>query len=223
MPPLLPQQNFSDTMKNNIRFSLKTLAVIAIILLAKPLSSQQNAIRMTPLQPVIGKFSLNYERAFSSKTTFMVEYQRWFERRTAGAGLWLLGIPAFSWDETYNKGFRMSAFVRQYGDAAMQGVFIEGGLYFGQHDITTRSETTVIDPNPIFIFDFVNTVVEEQSYDDVGVYGLRLGGGWHKAKGSFSLEFSGGFNYNGNSQGVRPTLGMKEFAPYTRFALGVAF
>ncbi len=210
-------------MKNNIQVSLKALTVITITLLTNTLYSQQNAIRVTPFQPVIGKFSVSYERAIAPSTTVMVEYQKWFERRKSGAGLWLLGIPAFSWDETYNKGFRMSAFVRQYGNAAMQGGFIEGGLYFGQHDITTRSETTVIVPDPIFIFDFTQTVVKEQRYNNVGVYGLRLGAGWHKAKGDFSLEFSGGFNFNGNSQGVRPTLGMKEFAPYTRFALGVAF
>lgn len=210
-------------MKNNIQVFLKTLTVTTITLLTNALYSQQNAIRATLLQPVIGKFSVDYERAITPRTTLMFEYQKWFERRTSGASLWLLGIPASSWDETYNKGFRMSTFVRRYGNAAMQGGFVEGGLYFGQHDITTRSETTVIDPDPIFIFDFVHTTVEEQRYEDIDVYGLRLGGGWHKVKGNCSLELSGGFSLNGNSQGVRPTLGMKEFSPYTRFALGVAF
>jgi len=203
--------------------SLSALLTLSLAIFTTSLYSQQNAIRVTPLQPAIGKFSFNYERAVAPSTTFMVEYQRWFERRTSGSGLWLLGVPAFSWDETYNKGYRMSVFVRQYGEAAMRGGFIEGGLYFGQHDITTRSETTVINPDPFLFFDLWQTSVEEKHYDDVSMYGLRLGGGWHKVKGNFSLEFSGGFNLSSNPKGVDTTLGMKTFAPYTRFALGVAF
>lgn len=209
---------------NNIRrFSQNTLLTLSLVIFTSALYSQQNSIRVTPLQPAIGKFSLDYERSVAPRTTVMVEYQRWFERRTTGAALWMFGIPATSWDETYNSGYRMSAFIRQYKHAAMQGGFMEGGLYFGRHDITTQTEMAIFNPDPLFFFNLWQTSSEEVHYENVGVYGLRLGGGWHKVKGKFSLELSGGFNLNGNSQGVRPTLGMKAFSPYTRFALGVAF
>lgn len=210
-------------MKVNHSVSIKTLTIVSITFMASALYSQQNAIRMTPLQPVIGKFSIDYERVIHPGTTCMVEYQSWFEHRSSGAGLWLLGIPAAAWDESSNKGFRVSVFLRKYRHEAMRGGFLEGGAYIGRHDITTRSETVVLFPDPDFPFNFWHSNVESKHYDHVRSFGLRCGGGWHKVKGRFSLEFSGGFNLNGNSQGVRPTLGMKPVAPYTRFALGVAF
>lgn len=206
------------------KFSFATLLTAIILLSSNTLYSQKNAIRVTPLQPVIGKFSVDYERAVAARTSVMVEYQQWFERRSSSFGLFLLGIPAFSADEMYNRGYRMSFMVRQYSGEALNGVFGEGGFYLGRHDITARTETTIVDPSPDFIFDLFQTSTEEEHYKNVRVSGLRLGGGWQRTRGNFSWELSGGLNLNtGNSQGIRPTLGMKHVAPYTRFALGVGF
>ncbi len=210
-------------MKNTFSYFLSTLTTLSLAILTTTLYAQQNAIRVTPLQPVIGKFSIDYEHTIAPRTTFMVEYQRWFENRSSGAGLLLFGFPAAVWDDNRNEGYRFSAFVRQYKQAAMKGGFVEGGIYFGNHDIRTRTETLIVNPDPVFIFDLWQTSVEETHYNNVRIYGLRLGGGWHKVIRNFSLEFSGGFNLNANPSGVETTLGMKTFVPYSRFALGVGF
>lgn len=207
-----------------LRFSLATLLTTIILLFSNTLYSQKNAIRATPLQPAIGKFSIDYERVVAARTTVMVEYQKWFERRNSSAGLFLLGIPAFSADQTEIRGYRMSFLVRQYTGAALNGAFGEGGFYLGRHDIITRTETTIANPSPDFIFDLFETTMEEEQYENVRVSGFRLGGGWQRTRGHFSLELSGGLNFNTvNSRGIRPTLGMKNVAPYTRFAIGVGF
>jgi hypothetical protein len=212
-----------NAMKNTFSYFRITLTTLTLAILTPTLYAQQNAIRITPLQPVIGKFSIDYERAIAPRTTIMAEYQRWFENRSSGVGLLMFGIPAASWNESHNEGFRFSTFVRHYSRAAMKGGFVEGGVYFGSHDITTRTETSIINPEPVFIFNLWQTSVEETRYENVRMYGLRLGGGWHKVIRNFSLEFSGGFNLNANPSGVETTLGMKPFAPYSRFALGVGF
>lgn len=210
-------------MKNTLNSFRNTLTTLILAILTPALYAQQNAIRVTPLQPVIGKFSIDYERAIAPRTTVMVEYQRWFENRSSGMGLLLFGIPAASWDNNRNEGYRFSTFVRHYSQAAMKGGFVEGGLYFGNHNISTRTETVIVNPDPIFIFNLWQTSVEETHYNNVRMYGLRLGGGWHKVIRNFSLEFSGGFNFNANPAGVATTLGMKPVAPYSRFAIGVGF
>ena len=210
-------------MKSSNQVSLKTLIIASIFFQFNALYAQQNAIRITPLQPVIGKFSVDYEHVINSNTTYMLEYQRWFEHRSSGLGLLMLGIPVATWDDSYNKGYRMSFLMRHYTKTAMHGGFVEGGAYFGFHNIKTRSETTVFFPDPTFPFPTWQTTVEEKNYGGIRSYGLRFGGGWHKVKGQFSMEFSGGFNLNGVSEEVRPTLGMKAFSPYSPIALGVAF
>jgi len=219
----LSHHEIKIAMKSSNQVSLKTLIIASIFFQLNALYAQQNAIRITPLQPVIGKFSVDYEHVINSNTTYMLEYQRWFEHRSSGLGLLMLGIPVATWDDSYNKGYRMSFLMRHYTKTAMQGVFVEGGAYFGFHNIKTRSETTVFFPDPTFPFPTWPTTVEEKNYGGIRSYGLRFGGGWHKVKGQFSMEFSGGFNLNGVSEDVRPTLGMKTVSPYSRIALGVAF
>lgn len=210
-------------MKNTFSYFRSTLTTLSLAILTTTLYAQQNAIRVTPLQPVIGKFSIDYEHTIAPRTTFMVEYQRWFENRSSGASLLIFTIPVASWDENRNEGFRFSTFVRHYSQAAMKGGFVEGGVYFGNHDITTRTETFIANLDPVSMFDLWQTSVEEMRYEDVRMYGLRLGGGMHKVINNFSFEFSGGFNLNANPSGVETTLGMKTFVPYSRFALGVGF
>ena len=182
--------------------------------LPTPSNAQQNALKATPLQPVIGKFSVSYERAVGPKTTVLAEFQSWFERRQTGTALWMPIWLASSTESTTNNGKRFSLFVRQYTKAALQGGFVEGGFYVGKHDIQTTSETSVL----IFFNE-----TQTESHPDVKVRGARFGGGWQKTTGHFSFELSGGLSLNGNAQNVRPTLGMKPVSPYTRIAMGFNF
>lgn len=223
VPPPLSHHKIQIAMKSSNQVLLKALIIASIFFQFNALYAQQNAIRITPLQPVIGKFSIDIEHVIDTNTTFMLEFQSWFEHRSSGLGLLMLGIPVGTWDDSYNKGFRMSFLMRQYYKGAMHGGFMEGGAYIGLHYIRTRTETTIFLPDPTFPFPIWQTTVEEKDYGVVRSCGLRLGGGWHKVKGKFSMEFSGGFNLNAVSKEVRPTLGMKAFSPYSRIALGVAF
>ena len=178
------------------------------------MNAQQNALKVTPLQPAIGKFSVSYERVLGPKTTVLAEYQSWFERRQTGTAFLMPVWFASSSETVTNNGKRWSLYLRQYAKTAMQGIFAEGGAYIGSHDIETTTETSVL------IF-WGST--ETERYRDVRVSGLRIGGGWHRTTGHFSFELSSGLSINGNSKNVRPTLGMKPVSPYTRIAVGVNF
>jgi hypothetical protein len=210
-------------MTNQFRFSLLAFALCTFF--AHPLLAQQNAIKMTPFQPVLGKFSLSYEHVTKPKTTMLVEYQRWFENRESGLGFFFLGILASSTETKTNSGYRMSFMARKYAKTALNGSFFEGGLYVGKHQITTRSEVSTLSLDPDFFFlPVYHSTVTEKVYKDVRVGGLRAGAGWQKSTGSLTFECSGGINLNAfNDKNVRPTLGMKVVSPYARLAVGVKF
>lgn len=213
------------TMTQQIRFSLLTILIAAAVFFSQPLFAQQNALKITPFQPILGKMTFSYERVVEPKVTLMVEYQRWFEHRQSGVGLFFFGFPASSTASNTNKGYRINFLARKYTKSALNGAFIEGGAYLGKHDITTRTETSILLPDPDFFFLPINqTTVEEKEYKNVRVAGLKAGGGWQKSAGIFTFECSGGLNLNGfNDKNVRPTLGMKPVSPYARLALGVRF
>jgi len=209
-------------MTNQFQFSL--LFSISI-LFAQSLSAQQNALKITPFQPLLGKLTLSYEHVVKPKTTIQVEYQRWFEQRQTGLGLLLFGFPVSTTESKTNTGYRISVLGRKYAKTALKGGFFEGGAYIGKHDITTRSETSILVPDPDFLFfPIYQTTVEEKEYKNVRVAGLRIGGGWQKSAGIVTFECSGGLNLNAfNDKNVRPTLGMKPASPYARLAVGVKF
>lgn len=212
-------------MTNQLSFSLLTIAFFFCTFFVQPLLAQQNAIKITPLQPVLGKFSVSYEHVTKPKTTMLVEYQRWFENRESGIGLFVLGILASSTETKTNSGYRMSFMARKYAKTALNGSFFEGGLYVGKHQITTRSEVSTLSLDPdFFFFPVYNSTVTEKVYKDVRVGGLRAGGGLQTSKGNLTFECSGGINLNVfNDKNVRPTLGMKAVSPYARLAIGVKF
>jgi len=179
-------------------------------------NAQENALKITPLQPFIGKLSLSYERTMAPKTTVQVEYQAWFEHRQTGAGTALV-FPvtlANSSETVTNQGQRWSLSLRQYAKTAMHGIFGEVGAYVGKHDISATTETSVL----IFFNE-----TETKKYPNVHVSGVRFGGGWHRTKGHFSLEISGGLSVNNVPDKARLTLGMKPVSPYSRIAVGVNF
>lgn len=189
----------------------------------------QTSIKLTPLQPVIGKMSVSLERPIDSKRTWMIEYQHWFEKRTQSSDIYpfpLMPVLMFSdGTQTNNKGFRVSAMRRKYRKGIYKGGFGEAGAYIGRHSIAQTAEMTSVSLLvPIFSDEQFNDkpIVRR---DDVLVAGARLGGGFHKAyKSGFSLEFSGGLNFNlVNSKNFRPSASMGYIMPYSRFALGWTF
>ena len=196
------------------RLTLTTSFFALCITLLTQVNAQQNALKITPLQPVIGKVSMSYERAIGPKTTVLAEYQSWFEQRSTNTALFFPILLANGSETTTNNGRRWSLYLRQYAKNAMQGIFAEGGAYVGNHNIQTTTETSVL----IFF-----TESETKKHPNVKVSGVRLGGGWQKKKGHFSFELSGGLSLNGNSKNVRPTLGMKPVSPYSRIAMGFNF
>lgn len=208
-------------MTNHIRFSLLTLTIA----FSTVLHAQQNALRITPLQPILGKMSLEYERSIAPRTTVLVEYQKWFERRQNGIGFFFWNALASSNETNTNKGYRMNVLLRKYSKETFRGGFVEGGFYIGKHDIVTRTETSTLTFDGDFFFlPIYDTKVEETKYDNVRVAGLKFGGGLQKTIGDLSLECSAGLNINGfNDQNIRPTLGMKPVSPYGRIAVGVVF
>ncbi len=214
-------------MKNQVQFSAFTLTIAFAIFAGSALNAQENAIKITPFQPLLGKFSIQYERVLSPQNTAVLEFQKWNERRQTGAGLFAFGIFVSSSDVTTTNGYRMQVLGRHYTRKAMNGGFLEGGGYFGKHDIEVRNETSSFNPWAIFGTDplgFYQNKIEVNRYDNVTVAGLKLGGGWQKSQGILTFECSAGLNFNAiNSRNIRPTLGQKKVAPYGRIALGVKF
>jgi hypothetical protein len=178
------------------------------------MNAQENALKITPLQPFIGKFSASYERVLGPKTALMVEYQNWFEHRQTGTAFVFPALIANSNETVTNEGHRWGLYLRQYAKTAMQGIFGELGAYAGQHDLQATTQTSVL----LFFGE-----TETKKYPNVHVSGVRFGGGWHRAKGHFSLEISGGLSVNNVPDNARLTLGMQPVSPYSRLAVGVNF
>jgi hypothetical protein len=190
--------------------------------------AQKTSIKFTPLQPIIGKMSVSVERPISHNKTLMIEYQQWFENRRQNQEVYpfpLMPVLIFSeGTQTRNEGFRLSALYRKYGKSNYKGGFIESGAYIGRHNIKQTEGTTIFGLLPNASNDeyaYLPLVRQEKTW----VTGLRLGGGFHKAyKSGFSLEFSGGLNFNlVNSKNFRPSASMGYVMPYSRFALGWTF
>lgn len=210
-------------MKSNPNFPAQALLALCLLFSCTRLSAQ-HSVQLTPLQPLSGKFSLGYEQAFGPKTTFMVEYQRWFEHRQNGIGSLLFFPLAGSTTNSTVSGGRLSAFMRFYRKEALQGGFMEVGAYTGKHDIEVVEETSVLVPDGSFFFlPTYQTSVKEAHYKNVRAYGLRLGGGFHRVSKHVSVECSGGLSLNGNSEGLRPSFGFNPVSLYSRFAVGFGF
>ncbi len=201
-------------MKNQRQFSIHSIAALFITIACNTLFAQQNAIKITPLQPVIGKFTVHYERVVAPKTTLVFGYQRWFESRSSGTALIFPIFLASSESRTRVTGGRVNFSVRKYAHTAMHGLFGEVGAYMGKQQVT---ETT---SGSLLIF-FHNT--SDTKTVKVSEQGLRLGGGVHKTIDCFSFEFSTGLSFNGNSKDIEPTFGMKPVSVYTNIAIGLNF
>lgn len=212
-------------MKNKIEL----LAIACMITLASQfpvsLHAQHNAVKIN--LSFSGKYSAEYERAYDSKNTLMVDFQKWHFNRTNGSALFFLGILA-SEDKTVEiNGFRTELLARHYGKKAFQGGFFESGIYVGKHDIKITSTSSTFNSLAIFLlaFDEISeTSTSTVEYENVVVAGAKIGGGFQKALGHFCFEFSGGMNVNAlNSKNIRPVLALKGISPYARVALGLAF
>lgn len=214
-------------MTNQVRFSLPPLLLAFSTLFANTLYAQQNTLKITPFQPLLGKFTIQYERAMSPKNTIAVEFQKWNERRQTGAGLFAFGIFVSATDVTTTKGYRMQVLARHYTKQALEGAFIEGGGYIGKHDIEVRNETSSFNPYAFLgsdPFSFYQSDEHIDHYNNVHVAGLKAGAGWQKSAGILTFECSAGLNLNFfNDKNVRPTLGLKQVAPYGRLMMGVKF
>jgi hypothetical protein len=214
-----------NDMKNILKF-----AVVIIASFFAPhsnLNAQQNALKVTPFQPLRGKFTAQYERAFDKNNSFVLEYQRWNEKKSSSDGAFILGIGVSSHENVHVTGQRFQGLLRHYPAGAMNGLFFEGGGFFGKHDIVIAKENSTLNMFELFIgdpFDYYESSSSVKKYEDVKVVGLKGGIGWQKSRGPFTLECSGGLNYTAaNSQNIAPTIGMKPLAPYGRLALGVRF
>lgn len=215
--PTFASSKMHNDMTHRFQVSRPTLTssffALCVTLLTQ-VNAQQNALKITPLQPVIGKISMSYERAVGSQTTLQAEYQAWFEHRQTGTGLVFPILLANSNETVTNNGNRWSLSLRQYAKTAMHGIFGEVGVYAGKHNIQTTTETSVLV--------FWNSS-ETKKYSNVRASGIRFGGGWHKTKGHFSLELSGGLSLNNVPDEARLTVGMRPVSPYSRIAIGVNF
>lgn len=214
------------TMKYNFRFLLLTLAVALSSLFANVVSAQQNAVKITPLKPVFGKLLIQYERAIAPRTTLIVEHEWWKYHRKKSGGIFILGIISTSSEETNITGYRSGLMLRQYGERGRKGLFVEGGFYFGKHDIVVVKESETSSIWGIFLLNpyaFGGSTYAKTTYDDVRVSGLKLGCGWQKTAGAFSFEISGGVRTTKihNRSDAAPHL--KKNAPYTRLAVGLNF
>lgn len=212
-------------MKNLVKFCNLPLALFFFMQINTALLAQQNALKF--IMPLNGNWAGHYERVLNTKTSITAELQKWNQDRSRSNSTQLLGITESHHINTEVKGFRMEIMLRSFAKSALNGWFAEGGLYFGTHDLTVSDKTTSVSPYPLFFGD-LDKVYEENTttteYKNVRVGGIKAGGGFEKCYGHFSLEVSGGLNFNAfNSQNVRPVLPLKGVSPYLRVGMGVAF
>lgn len=192
-----------------------TIAALALCMAAVfQMNAQQNALKITPLEPVLGKLSFSYERALDSRTTLLLEAQNWFETRSTHSAPFFPVLLATSSQTVRNTGMRWALYGRRYTQSALKGGFVEAGAFTGKHQIKTEEEISVL----IFWSES-----SQEQFKNVRVNGFRLGAGLQRGKGHFTYEISGGFSINHNSQRVYSSLGMKPFSPYGRLAIGARF
>lgn len=194
---------------------LRTAAAAALCIAATfQMNAQQNALKITPLEPVLGKISFSYERALDSRITLLLEAQNWFETRSTHSAPFFPVLLASSSQTVRNTGMRWALYGRRYAQSALKGGFVEAGAFIGKHQVKTDEESSVL----IFWSES-----SQEQFKNVRVSGFRLGGGLQGGKGRFSYEFSGGLSLNQNPQRVYTSLGMKPVSPYGRLAVGIRF
>ncbi len=212
-------------MKNNFQLLALTCLITLSTQFSTTLSAQKNAVKINLAS--LGKISVDYERAYDSKNTVQVGFQRWHQQKSHSSTIPIFGILSTTGDASNIKGFRMEFIARHYRKKAFHGGFFESGFYLGKHDITITSTSSSFSAISILLLDFEHiytSSTETKNYKNVLVAGGKIGGGYQKAFGNFDLEFSGGINVNAiNSNRVRPTLAFKAVSPYARVAVGVAF
>ena len=212
-------------MKNNIQLLALTLTITLTSQFSGNLYAQKNALKINLAS--IGKYSLEYERAYDSKNTLMVGFQKWHQSTSNSSSLAFLGIIASEDQTTEITGFRTEFLARHYGKKTYNGGFFESGLYVGKQDITITKRNSTFNTLAIFLLEvdqISDSSTEVREYENVVVAGGKIGGGFQKALGFFDFEFSGGINVNAlNSKNIRPVLALKGISPYARVAIGVAF
>lgn len=219
--------NFSITSNfSAMKFPVKIIALPLILLFSfSILYGQQNALKLN--LPYNQNWSGNYERVINTKTTFLVEFQHWNRHTSHATTLSLFGITETDSRQVTISGYRTEIMLRRFAKSAMNGWFMEGGLYAGKHQVNVVDQNSTVNPYALFLFNFDELYQEETKtthYSDVRVGGLKIGGGFDKHFGHFSVEVSTGLNMNlFNNQNVRPSLPLKSASPYLRIGMGVAF
>lgn len=186
-------------------------------------ASAQITVKVTPLEPILGKLSTAVELAGNNKNSVMIEYQKWFERRSFSltSNSILGGSTTNAWRNEV-QGFRLYGHYRHYTDSVGQGAFMETGLYYGKHQISTYRSKETTSSGGLFGIDPSTEWSMSAEQEGVKVAGTRLGAGYVKTLGNyFSMEFSGGVNLNFyNSAEFRPTFSTSLLIPYCRIGIG---
>lgn len=220
-PAPLSQQN---TYKMNKQILI--LGITAFItLFSTTLGAQQNIVKIRPL-PVLGKFGFQYERKLAGHTSIEVEWQRWDFQRKKSDNFFLLGLlyTASSSDVIQVKGNRFQFVGRCYEHKNMTGWFLEGGFHVGKFDIKRTESSSSFSVLGFFNGNFGSESTKITRFDNVRANGLKLGGGFQRKRGSLYVNFSGGFEINEVDRKVSAIVrGLRDIAPYGRFAIGVGF
>lgn len=200
---------------------MKTQIVIVVFaIIANTLSAQkvdstlahlpyQNVLRVTPLQFIWGKMSAAYERGISQRTTANMELQLWKEDYSLGWGF-PLGVR-----ESYtNTGYRVSASLRFYPEAAFQGFYTQVGIFTGKHDITTSYALTIA---------LLPVIRATSVFDDVWSSGAKVGIGYHVMVGHLSFDMGLGFGLAAPSNSEIKGNSMEGVFLTSRLGVGLAF
>lgn len=188
------------------------------------LHAQKNLIQLTPL-PFTGKPSFQYHRVVSKHQTITAEWQIWNAKRKNNSALFLLGVFASSTDEVTVKGNRFQIGTRLYAAEAMRGLFVEGGVHWGKFDIKRKEESETASIWGFWTGNFGSIETKITRLENVKAYGAKLGGGFQKRKGAFSLDFSLGAELNAAHSGNISALTrmLDSGRPYARMSMGVVF
>ena len=189
------------------------------------LQAQNNLIQITPI-PLTGKTSFQYQRKVSPRQTIVAEYQFWGAKRSSSNAFVLPGFFSSGSREVRVDGKRFQIGTRLYAKEAFNGWFMEGGIHWGKFDITKKEESNYLNVwglwsgNDILGFDTKITRME-----NVKAGGVKLGGGFQKRKGAFSIDLSSGMEFNiQHSREISALTGMLNFGrPYARMSVGFVF
>ena len=127
---------------SNFNQILKIVSVIAMLLLASfNMVAQGNIIKITPLQPLSGKFTATYEKVLNTNSSVLGNIELWFFDASRHSGLAFPAMYGFISGEPspyyYSKGTRVSGEYRRYIFNKKSASGLYGGLnvFAGRHKV----------------------------------------------------------------------------------------